>query len=347
MLYGASGGGINIFQDPLIGNLGEYLPKVHISGSYFVNFADASAKISLEASLLVRYGRAVQSDAMIALGREAVQEDFNYLETHGSNLYRRLMVLFSNEQYETEIESKNLSLDAYLPDTQLITSRSAAQKNKGLFLAAKGGHNDESHNHNDVGNFIIYKDGHPFIIDVGVETYTRKTFSDERYQIWTMNSDYHNLPSINGVRQRNGRDFKANEIKYRQDDEGIEFSLNIADAYPEEAAIQSWKRTFIFNRGKSVELVDDYILESYKKPVTLHLMSPYDPRIESGGVIRIGPQEENALILTFPQEEFICKVDTIKLEDERLKNVWGGILYRINLISKSEQLEDAYRIYFK
>lgn len=46
--------------------------------------------------------------------------------------------------------------------------------------------NLERHNHNDIGQFIVYADGKPVIIDVGVETYTAKTFSERRYEIWTM-----------------------------------------------------------------------------------------------------------------------------------------------------------------
>jgi hypothetical protein len=57
---------------------------------------------------------------------------------------------------------------------------------EGLFLAAKGGHNAESHNHNDMGSFNLYIDQQPIIIDLGVGTYTRQTFSSERYKIWTM-----------------------------------------------------------------------------------------------------------------------------------------------------------------
>ena len=70
---------------------------------------------------------------------------------------------------------------------------------EGLCLAAQGGTNGQSHNHNDVGNFVVYADGLPAIIDVGVETYTAKTFSSPRYGIWTMQSAYHNCPTIDGV----------------------------------------------------------------------------------------------------------------------------------------------------
>ena len=83
---------------------------------------------------------------------------------------------------------------------------------RGFYLAAKGGHNAESHNHNDVGNFIVYADGRPVLIDAGVGTYTAKTFSPQRYEIWTMQSAYHNLPTINGFLQKDGRQFRAENV---------------------------------------------------------------------------------------------------------------------------------------
>ncbi|MFR6092659.1 MAG: heparinase II/III family protein [Faecalibacterium prausnitzii] len=44
-------------------------------------------------------------------------------------------------------------------------------------LGAKFGSNGDSHNHNDTGSITVYKDGRPFLIDIGVESYTQKTFS--------------------------------------------------------------------------------------------------------------------------------------------------------------------------
>ena len=54
-----------------------------------------------------------------------------------------------------------------------------------MFVAAKGGFNNESHNHNDVGTFSLYVNTIPVIIDAGVGTYTKQTFGKDRYTIWT------------------------------------------------------------------------------------------------------------------------------------------------------------------
>ncbi len=66
-------------------------------------------------------------------------------------------------------------------------------------MAAKGGFNNESHNHNDVGTFSLYVNTIPVILDAGVGTYAKQTFGKDRYTIWTMQSNYHNLPMINGI----------------------------------------------------------------------------------------------------------------------------------------------------
>ncbi|MCH5716166.1 heparinase II/III-family protein [Niabella hibiscisoli] len=87
-------------------------------------------------------------------------------------------------------------------------------KKKNYFFAAKGGFNNESHNHNDVGTFSLYVDTIPFFIDAGVGTYTRQTFGRERYSIWTMQSNYHSLPMINGEAQQFGAKYKSSNVSF-------------------------------------------------------------------------------------------------------------------------------------
>ncbi len=66
-----------------------------------------------------------------------------------------------------------------------------------------------------------------------------------------MQSSYHNLPQINGLQQKAGREFCAKEVFYRADDGEVELSMDIAAAYPAEADIERWKRTFRFVRKKA------------------------------------------------------------------------------------------------
>ena len=79
-------------------------------------------------------------------------------------------------------------------------------------LGAKFGSNGDSHNHNDTGSVTVYKDGRPFLIDIGVESYTQKTFSPQRYEIWTMQSAWHNLPTFDGVQQLPGAEYYRRSV---------------------------------------------------------------------------------------------------------------------------------------
>ena len=49
-----------------------------------------------------------------------------------------------------------------------------------MFVAAKGGFNNESHNHNDVGTFSLYVNTIPVIIDAGVGTVSYTHLHDSR-----------------------------------------------------------------------------------------------------------------------------------------------------------------------
>jgi len=173
-----------------------------------------------------------------------------------------------------------------------MAARSDIKNNEGLYLAAKGGHNAESHNHNDVGNFIVYLNGKPAIIDAGVETYRRQTFSDERYTIWTMQSAYHNLPTINGKMQKNGREFKAENIIYKADKNNVKFALNIEKAYPEEAGIRSMRRTIDFKRGKNISVTDQYQFDRSDNRLEMNMMTHFLVKENKNGKITIVNRDE-------------------------------------------------------
>jgi hypothetical protein len=71
-------------------------------------------------------------------------------------------------------------------------------------FSARGGCNGESHNHNDVGSFILSIDNQQLLIDMGGRPYTRQYFEDGiRYTFLETSSRGHNAPIINGKYQAN------------------------------------------------------------------------------------------------------------------------------------------------
>ncbi len=204
LLHSVSAGRIDIFAEPLIGEIGRYITRVYIHDQWFINFADAAARLNPEAALIYRYGRCIGDGTMTGFGALlARRQGLGTSAVRGGNgvLARVLPTLFVLIELTAVEPREPLPRDVWMAELEVMSARSTEGSAEGLYLAAKGGHNNESHNHNDVGNFIVYLDGEPLLIDVGVETYTAQTFSSRRYEIWTMQSAWHNLPTHAG-RQR-------------------------------------------------------------------------------------------------------------------------------------------------
>ncbi len=351
LLKSASGGAIDIFRRPLVREIGRYICRVHIYDRYFINFADAAAKINAEASLIFRYGKSIGDEAMTGFGAFlARQQNIGEDTVSGSFgcLGRVLPALFLLDELLKTGPREPLSADFWLPELQVMGARSFEGSPQGLYLAAKGGHNDESHNHNDVGNFIVYADGYPAIIDVGVETYTAKTFSSRRYEIWTMQSAYHNLPTVNGVMQKNGREYRAADLSYQATKDTVAFSLDISKAYPEEARVKSWKRTITLKRGKQVTVNDRYQVDEAIKALQMNLMSWRKPELESEGIIRLtNPEGISGLkpvYVRYDKNKFSFNFEAIPVEDKTLQSSWGNRVYRIVLTARQTPLKDAFSI---
>ncbi|MEE2752671.1 MAG: heparinase II/III family protein [Candidatus Latescibacterota bacterium] len=258
IMHSVTNGQFSVYDNGLVKDIGRFIYRVHIAGDYFVNFADASPKRRPGGDLVYRYGKAIDDQRMMTFGAWGDQRSTRRRGRIRIQSWRGLQALFNKNNLLELPAEEPLLRDVWLPHTQIFAARDRAGFRKGLYVAAKGGHNNESHNHNDIGNFVVYNNGLPLLIDVGVGTYTAKTFSSKRYEIWTMQSAYHNLPTVNGVMQRQGRSFAAKDLVYNTNNSVSEFSLDISSAYPEDANLESWNRTIRLNRGKNVEIIDKY-----------------------------------------------------------------------------------------
>jgi hypothetical protein len=325
LLHSASGGAIDFYRVPLIGEIGRYIYRAHIHDRWFINFADAAAKEDFPGELVYRYGVRIGDEPMQAFGAWGAQSAGVKATLDTGSIGRELAALFDTK-VRTAAASQPLVRDMYLPGIQIMAARLKQGSADGLYLAGQGGHNAESHNHNDVGNFIVYANGEPAIIDVGVETYTAKTFSSQRYDIWTMQSAYHNLPTVNGIMQGAGRQFEAREVEYHSDEAAAQFRLDIAAAYPVEAGIERWIRTLRLDRQHNVIEVSDAWTLRGKGSVAFTLMTPVSVSAKTG-LLELG----RILQVRYDPATLASSIEPIPIADARLKASWGSMVYRILL----------------
>jgi hypothetical protein len=329
ILRWATDGALDLYDDPLIANMGRFLYRSFIAGpNWFINFADGGAKVGISADLVNRYGERIGDEKLKALGSSAYHGRplGAKLSPSTFSLQRVLPAALHAATIRQGSAEPPRERDAWMDGIQVMAAREQEGTEAGLYVAAKGGHNAESHNHNDVGQFIVFLDGQPVLVDAGVETYTAKTFSRRRYELWTMQSAYHNLPTIGGVQQADGVKFAARDVRYLMDDAGAELSLDIAGAYPEAAGVETWQRSVRLERGQSPRVVvgDCFRLREAKE-VTLSLITPLEATVEEGRMVLKGDVTAE---VTLPPGTS-ATVERLNIEDARLGAVWGDHLWRV------------------
>ena len=324
--------------DPKVQRMASYAYKTYIGNDYCVCFADAHEnKAVQQVNIVYPFGLWLNDQTMREFGaylgrQKGVLTNPAALYDKSGNfptLGRELFFLRHIRDFIAEQPCEPLLKDVWLPDLQIMTARRG-----NLYVAMKGGNNGESHNHNDVGSFIVYGSQEsgvrskeqlsPLFIDPAVGEYTAKTFSDDRYSIWTMQSQYHNLPQINGIDQKDGKEYAAKVVSHKDG----QLTLDIAGAYPVEAAVKSWKRTVLAMKS-GISMTEDYELSEYRQPTCLMLMT-LDP--EALQRIHFDANQLSATI-----EDISDKLDPL------LQHMWGQKMYRIILTVKSTKTKNKIK----
>jgi len=328
---------VSIFDKPLIRDMGEYIAQSYIGGDrWVVNFADASAKGGGDPLLIYRYGQDVHSIEMMQFARYMTDLGGKGADFKPSrDIFRAFEDLRCFPQLQHTQAALPQNAFKWYPETQFLYL-----KKGGFFFAAKGGFNNESHNHNDVGSFILYQDQQPLFIDAGVGTYTKKTFSDDRYSIWTMQGAYHNLPQINGNDQAFGKEYKAENVVFLP--EQNKFQLDIGKAYPKTANIEHWNRSYLLT-ADGLTIADEFKIKNPTQSNMVHFLVSKEPQINKG-VIALG---DSLAALHFNPAQFVASYEAIPQDDPRLSQVWGERLYRISLKAKSIKSTGKYSFIIK
>ncbi len=320
IIYDMTGGGIDVFHVPLLRNMGEYIMNVHINGDYFIPFADAHPRLKVEYAMVARFGRRTGSNPLASFGVKGWVKNGQCPVTCFHS-YRGIKNLYDIPRGRSGYRTpKSVWLDGIC----VMAQRSFSETDQGLFLAAKGGNNAEQHNHNDVGNFIVYADGEPLIIDAGVGTYRRETFdSSARYKIWTMQSAYHNLPVINGMMQAQGRSFEVKNITYTKNSRKL--IMDLTAAYPGESKLKSYVRAVKFGKDE-IEIEDKLSLNSTGE-IIFNIMFCDKPELAGNGMVVLRAGHTLAF-----DPSLSAVVETVTLDDAGLKNDWEREkLFRLRL----------------
>jgi hypothetical protein len=319
-------GKVSFVGDKKLENIGAYIINAHIAENRYINFADALAIENVSPLKVWNFYQISKNENFGGFASYlAHRPDFIYQ----NQVLHDLLELSSSQaelfDYTTNYSAPEYSF--YKSLGQVLVKNTVAENT--LFFSAIGSHNDVSHNHNDVGSYMVYYNGYPVLIDIGVGTYNSKTFSSKRYEIWNMQSQYHNLPLINGIQQKEGRKFEATDVKTSKSTTHYTYSVDIAKAYPNDAAVTSWVRDFKLTKKSNVlEVKEKYILKDSKATQQLVFMTKYKPNIKNNS-FNITLNDKDQAILEFKTKTKDIRVEEIVVEDVRIAKVWGEKVYRV------------------
>ncbi len=349
-LRSATDGAVDIYREPLIQNIGKFIYRVQAADRYFINFADAPAMLTPSPSVCFGFGKRIGDPELQAIGAWAAAEHNVRHRGLTDSIGRQLATLSIADELLATAPRAPLPRDVFLPNIELFAARDQAGATAGFFVAAKGGHNAESHNHNDVGHFVVYLDGRPLLVDAGVETYTAKTFSPERYSIWTMQSAFHSLPTINGVQQAPGHIFKARNVSWQADDHQAEFQLDLAEAWPPEAGVKCWERTITLIRGQEIVVADRFELAAPARELTLNILTAAAPELVEPGRLALraaalsSDRHSAAATLHYDASQLEPTIEPIPLADPNLQATWGKQLTRLVLAARHPAAKGEWKL---
>ena len=308
-------GKMTFWQDEKIRNILSFPAKTEIGNGWFVNFADCDARPFLSGERLELAGERLDDPALAALGarmRGTLSDQLNDVP----HLTRLLDLLFHPSGPVPAVPQLR---DSWLPDLQVRVVRRGS-----MILCCKGGHNGESHNHNDVGSFMLYADGQPEIVDAGNMVYTARTFSDQRYTLWNVRAAYHNVPLIGETEQMNGAEYAARDVRFMPD--GL--VLDLSGVYPAEAGVRLLRREMRVDENALT--VHDCVALIRPQPVTWVLMFRNRPLADGEALT------DGRIRLAVPAG-FRCRTEEIPVTDARMARNYPGSLWRVLLTAPAAE----------
>ncbi|GIE82265.1 heparinase [Actinoplanes philippinensis] len=296
--------------------------RVHLGGPWYLNHADGPARPSPHQPWHVLHRLAGVAGARDARAHAATHRRPGEAVAHESHGLGYLLQAVLDQEWIAAVPGPSpLPRDVWFPSTQVLLARPAAGSAAGLTLAIKGGHNGENHNHNDVGSFIVARDGVPVLIDPGRPTYTAQTFGPRRYEIWTMRSTWHNTPSIRGTEQAAGASFTARDVVVDLD--AGSFTADLAGAYPRDD-VRHWTRTARLDRDTgTITIRDAWELLPGTGRTVVHLIAAGEVTLTGGGA------DIDGVSVTWGDRP--CEVTSRRLDDPQLTEVWGDRLTRLDI----------------
>ena len=259
-IHQATGEGVNLLESKRARAAALFPSRIEIGDGVSPAFADCSVNAHPAERAMWFISRRLE----LGMG-EWEREDPAII---GGSIPEDMLYGFPNSASATPPAKKQadgLALRDWFNDAGILICR-PGESDARLAVALKGGHNNEHHNHNDVGSYVIVTGGETPIVDPGGEVYTARTFSGQRYVSGVLNSLGHSVPRVAGQLQQTGGNAKAKIVSTDFTDNADTLVLDMTSAY-KTPGLKKLTRTFVYSReGDGSLTVTDEV--AFSKPQT-------------------------------------------------------------------------------
>lgn len=195
----------------------------------------------------------------------------------------------------------------YFSQSQWLVDRRILSTGPFVAFSAKGGQNDEPHNHNDLGNFILHYNGNNVFVDIGSQEYVKQYFINEsRYGFLLASSLGHSVPVINGCTQKYGEEYAAKVISCEEKDEKTYYKLDLSRAYDCDGIVQ-YHREFIWDYDHlELEIIDSFGFKSGNNEIQEVFITEVEPKLNENGNVTY--EFDNCTTKLFYESEFQCVI---------------------------------------
>ncbi len=280
LLHQRSGGAIDLLAGDTLRDIASFPIRTMLAPGVWASFSDSDSNPVFHPSLLTLLARHMNLPDLLGLG---MRNDFTVANF---NQFAWPLRQFAWPLPEDPAPVRLAPHDWY-DEMGWMISRLDPDDPASLRLAAKGGHNDEMHNQNDVGSFMVVAGGAVVLTDPGRGRYSKSYFGPERYGNLMASSRGHSVPVVNGHEQAEGREHSARVLHHSHAKDADRLELDMAAAYPAAAGIARLERRLTFDRtvpGGRVLVDDSYGFAGGDGEFQSVLVTPLDVTTGNGTV---------------------------------------------------------------
>jgi hypothetical protein len=330
-----SNGRLAFMDGDFIRQIAQFPLRTILSPGKWVNFSDATMDATFPGPMLVYLAQRLHLPDLLALYQNQLQRGVKV--QHSDDLNWALRDLFWRPADTPKAPARIIpNSHDWFGGMHWMFARYDAADPDALVLAAKGGHNGEMHNQNDIGHFIVHYKGESIAADLGRGRFTRFYFSETRYDQFVLQSLGHACPVPNGQMQgpltapkrlpgnqigevseeARGRSFYATLLEHRASDHIELMKLEMKNAYPKQADLKSLVRTVALHREEPqgwVELIDE--VEFASGPGTLESVLMTFGSVDLGDSAVLLKGDEGALHVAYDEDTVRVHVELIEEVD--------------------------------